>query len=261
MNRVATCSTTDSLRRSPLVSSLDSTKSTASNERRATLQVVIDANESNEIESASLRDTVELAMPHSEQQTAVSALHHAIVNGSDKSIALLLLANGAADVNHFHNGTPLHLAVTCGRWRIVRLLIDCGADVSFVMPGFGSPLHRAAMLVPSSNGVSHKTIRRIIRLLIRSRVDIDARGAGVDNDRTALHCAATAGNVVAVSELLRFGANLDIQTNSGETALSLATKHNKRDVVCLLLTAAVNVRRNATVIDNVRQSQARLSTN
>ena len=258
MNRLASSSTTEALQCLSLSKSLDSCtvtiRTTEISSTQATLHVSLRLDASNDTELEAVRELSALAAQFIKQR-AGSALHHAIVNGSHKSIALLL-ASGA-NANHFDNGTPLHLAVTCGRWRVAQLLIDCGADVSFVMPGFGSALHRAV----TSASMTRKSTKRMVRLLIRSGVDVDARGAGAENDRTALHCAAVVGNVVALSELIRFGAALDIQTNSGETALSLALKHDKRDVVHLLLAAGANLQLASPHIETAQQRIYGTATN
>ena len=63
--------------------------------------------------------------------------------------------------------------------------------------------------------------------------------------RTPLHMAATSGNTVALSALLKYHQNLgclnlDLQTIGGETPLIKATMFCKTDSLSLLLAAGAN---------------------
>ena len=59
-------------------------------------------------------------------------------------VAKILIQNGVNLNSHkFHFGTPLHLACTQGHDDIVKLLIDCGANL-FLLDSQGYNVHQLA---------------------------------------------------------------------------------------------------------------------
>lgn len=151
--------------------------------------------------------------------------------------------------------SPLLLAVEEENTEIIRLLIDAGADVNYVLPeqGFGSSNTSgvSALLVAVDKGNSE-----ILRLLIDAGADVnnvlpeqkfpskDATGA------SALLLAVKAGNETIVRLLIDGGADLnyvlpqqDFHSNStgGISALLLAVSESQEAIVRLLVQAGADV--------------------
>ena len=108
--------------------------------------------------------------------------------------------------------TPLHLAVFAEEAESARVLIDHGADVDECSRGAiaqVSPLGTAAFVHSLD----------IARLLLDAGADVNGRAAG---GFTALHSAASNGDLALVRELLGRGADPALETADGKTAADLA---------------------------------------
>lgn len=159
------------------------------------------------------------------------ALHDAVRTG-DFAAAKSAVAEGS-DVNEtdFILGTPLHVAVSEGRLKMVEMLVDHGADVEAVSEQQGSrALHLAAQFGHAD----------IAALLIKEGANTDA---GDSHHNTPLHRAAKEGHLYVVRLLLEQGAIIDKrESRYGWTALHEAAHHGRLEVVELLLSRGADVR-------------------
>ena len=118
---------------------------------------------------------------------------------------------------------PLIMAAYKGYTDIVKLLLEAGADAAVVDPGMkATALHAAAY---AGNAEAAK-------LLIEYKIDMDKQGPY--NGYTALHDAVWQNNVETAKILIEAGANLNIKSNSGETALDLAKSRNYEKIVAVI---------------------------
>lgn len=125
---------------------------------------------------------------------------------------------------------PLPLAAQCGDDEIVRMLLERGADIHYVLPWGETPLIMAA------RGGHGAVVRRLV-----------ASGADVDDDSyslTALDCALRnyEGDVALL--LVELGADpllCEPEYKRGLTLLSLAVRQNNHDLVMNLLENGVPV--------------------
>ncbi|MDF2965326.1 MAG: alpha-latroinsectotoxin-Lt1a-like isoform [Rickettsiaceae bacterium] len=128
-------------------------------------------------------------------------LHFAIEEG-DLDILECFVEEGTYinSLNRFFgDSTPLHTAVSCGRFEIVKYLIEKGADPYLKDADQRTPLHIAA-----ENGEID-----IIRYFIEEKkLEVDMRG-GFGN--TPLHSAAMNGRYEVVEYLINQGANVSIR--------------------------------------------------
>ena len=130
--------------------------------------------------------------------------------------------------------TPLHAAVQLGRIEVIELLLDAGADVNLTTSSGDT-----ALILAGRNGNS-----AVIGALLErgGSVEIDARDV---LGRTALMNAATSGppppadsrRLDAVSRLLEAGADVNLSTTDGMTALRFAVDRGFRRIEEALLAA------------------------
>ena len=150
--------------------------------------------------------------------------------------------------------TPLHLAARSGNASFAQQLLRNGADPGIKDKNGRTPLHVA--ISSDSKGVFYVLIQnphlRVnfdekdesghtplitaaklaiewgIQELIQQNVDVNV----VDNNgKSALHWAAEVNNSAACEQLLKHGANKDLQTEREETPLFLAAREGARECV------------------------------
>ena len=134
------------------------------------------------------------------------------------------------------NNTPLHVACSKGHFKIVRYLIDNGAEIDKRGQDDTTPLHVAI----------NKGHKKIVLLLIAYGSDIEASvrhckplhiaakrdfedivdiliGAGVDihpGSETPLHVAVSSGSIKAALVLIQWGADIERLDNKQRTPRS-----------------------------------------
>jgi hypothetical protein len=151
-------------------------------------------------------------------------------NGYSRIACFLIESGFFADVNEQGEGSyrALFTATEHGLVDVMKALIARGADINATEPGDFSPLFMA-----SQNG--HITA---VEVLLQNHANVDTPNA---HGGTCLHIASQLGHTSIVDALLRAGAAVD---GDGEkpfpTALVLATRHNRLEVVRLLLAADAN---------------------
>ncbi|RWR89553.1 ankyrin-3-like protein isoform X1 [Cinnamomum micranthum f. kanehirae] len=151
-------------------------------------------------------------------------------------ILKLLLNHQPLFLEDQHRGrTLLCHAILCRNTKAVRVLLEAGANVEFVMrteKGHKSrPLHLASRLgcLP------------ILKQLIEHGCEVDAR---TETGQTALMLAAKADNADCFLQLVNAGADLGLVSSLGETAVKLAEKSLFGSSVVDILSQAFITRRN-----------------
>jgi ankyrin repeat protein len=160
---------------------------------------------------------------------------HEAVRAGDIAVVQSVIESGA-NVNESDTwGTPLAVAVSKGSDKIVRLLIDAGADIEGATSrgaGGEHPLHLAATRTSAAS---------IAKLLISRGAQLDARDAA---GRTPLIAAVLADNVEVAEMLLAAGADLEtVDSHLGASPLSWAACWGRVRAVKFLVSKGAQINR------------------
>lgn len=142
-------------------------------------------------------------------------------------LAEKLLAAGAdIQVTGFNYTSPLITAIHFGRLKIIKLLIAHKADVNN-NNGWPPPLFKAIICAEKK----HKNNARMIQLLVNAGANVNNKYAG----KTALHkvlekyylCNNFPIEIRSsiVKELIKNGADCNIENNDGKTPVEVAQKY------------------------------------
>ncbi|KAF7254979.1 hypothetical protein EG68_08260 [Paragonimus skrjabini miyazakii] len=126
--------------------------------------------------------------------------------------------------------TCLHLAVGHGAWAVVNLIIDSGyAEPNRLNQAGYSPIMIATATETPPSPSAMSTLGRLFRL-----GDVNLR-AGAASGKTPLMMAAQKSSVDVLELLLQHGACVNMQDNSGNTALMYAIQRGDHAVISVLL--------------------------
>ena len=186
------------------------------------------------------------------------------VTANDLDMAKLLISHGA-DINKkdkTYGYTPLMMALQSGYTSMAKWLISEGADIHIRGNNEATALIIAAMnsremvellllkgadiTARSDNGSGVMT--NCVMGIIRGRVNVDlaefllSKGADINESNTTeyyggytpLFWAVEDNNKELVSFLVRNGAEVNVQSNKGQTPLSLAEKAGYAEIVEML---------------------------
>jgi cytohesin len=158
------------------------------------------------------------ADPNATDDLGSTAMHAAARVGSDETIRLLLRAGARPDVRDRNQWTPLLQAAHSGRARAVEALIEGGAGIEEPAHDGATPLMIAANGgdVMAREAMNVEAAEALIRLGANVNAT-DERGA------TALIRAVQMNRPDMLACLLRAGADPNLATSDGETALSIAS--------------------------------------
>jgi ankyrin repeat protein len=161
----------------------------------------------------------------------VTPLHKAVLRNDEKIVKLVI--DGGADVNakKSNDWTPLLLAAKLGNLEVVNALLGKGANVDDKTSSKYqfTPLHLAAR-----NGHNE-----VIEALLDKNANINAR---TEFEFTPLHLAADNGHLDAVQALLKDNhIIINAETKDKSTPLHLASKKDHLSVVEALLAKSADV--------------------
>ena len=175
-----------------------------------------------------------------------TTLHWAAVEGHDAVVELLLDHHADPGAKNTTYRTPLQEAIMHGNELVARVLIKRGAPIDDQDDEAWTPLHQASHAAGRLN--AQKGQAAIAELLLDSGAHIDAVTAdssvwGNDN-----HCRCTplllaaATNAIEVAELLvKRGADLRACRKRGWTAIHVAASEGNMSIVRMLLDAGVEI--------------------
>lgn len=124
---------------------------------------------------------------------------------------------------------PLLLAVSCGRIKLVSLLLTKGADVNGTTSGGITPLMLAVANVEAGKCDSRDSVK-LVRILIDHGADPNRQN---HQGRTALMLAAKNDQRAIVEILLRSGANSEARDRYGDSAKDYARRARNSVAECI----------------------------
>ena len=132
------------------------------------------------------------------------------------------------DMPNHHGTTALMLASVNGQTQIVKLLMDYGADVNAQNKNNGhvTALMMASHYFPEEGYFGHT---EVVKLLVK-KANLDLQN---DSGHTALMYASI-GAVDVVRVLINKGANLNLKDINGNTALKIASNYSQVQIVQML---------------------------
>jgi len=135
----------------------------------------------------------------------------AVTEGHEEVIKLLLECGANVNAQGKNGKTALHSAVEKGHEEVVKLLLECGANVDAQDKDGKSILQFAV----------EKQHEKFVKLLLECGANVHTQ----DKDgKTVLHCAVEKGQEKFVQLLLECGANVDAEDKDGRTALHFAVE-------------------------------------
>lgn len=143
---------------------------------------------------------------------------------------IISLAGGGAhlDFRNKKGMTPLHVAVVAGNTEAIKTLLDLGVSPN---------LKDSRSLTPLYYTVSHCTSPSCMEMLLQERAFI---GSQDEQGWFEIHHACRQGLVQHLEHLLFYGADMDVQNASGNTALHVCALHNRESCLRVLLFRGAN---------------------
>lgn len=159
----------------------------------------------------------------------MTVLMQAVKKNDTAGVNALIQQGADVDELEANGDAPLVMAAYLGHTKIVRLLLEAGANVGAVDPGMKATALHAAAYVGRSEAA---------RLLIEHGVEIDKQGPY--NGYTALHDAIWQNNIETARVIIQDGANLKLKSHEGQTPLEMARARGRKEIASLIEQALAN---------------------
>jgi len=158
----------------------------------------------------------------SEIKLKCSILIEAVAANHSKSVKKLIKSRADVNTRTVPNGfTPLHFASACGHEKIVRLLLDNGAQINSRNDTGKTPL-----IVAATHGHAD-----IVKILLKNGADVNMQ---TKDGTTAIFMASFTDHKDIVELLIKGGANIFLKIDEGKSPLAAAEHQNNTDIIEIL---------------------------
>ena len=192
-----------------------------------------------------------------------SVLCIACDNGNYNMVKVLLENGGAAHVNYCHNPgdrSALMRASFRGHNKIIKLLLEYGADINAVDEEGGSPLlyaiqykHPETVSLLVKNGANVNQRHRIEGMMEATPLMLALRKAEILNPNYGANQERNPDKFIAiVTALLSGDADVNMQDKNGKAALSYAIQSGSVKIIELLLDAGADIDQNTPLMSAVQ---------
>ncbi|KFY10316.1 hypothetical protein V491_07710 [Pseudogymnoascus sp. VKM F-3775] len=166
-----------------------------------------------------------------------TALHGASLTGCAKIIRFLIQKGADVNARDWEKKTPLHFAAAEGHIAAIRLLFENGADINAQDESGYTPLHLMMMNgKPAPDSWCIPALRVMLELGPNTELGI------FEDNKTPLHIAILNQRDDDFMEvLLSFGMDLNSRTVEGRTPLSCCVEKGEMRVFMMLLKAGADV--------------------
>ena len=145
--------------------------------------------------------------------------------------ALAVGLSADSDWSNGHDSCPLLcVAAKCGSARVLKLLLDAGANVHL-----GTRIDNATAL----HEAAFEGHSECVRMLLKARAPIEARSAG--RNCTPLLFAAAHGHAEVCALLLQAGASFRARNNNDDNALNFSVASGVPEVITMILDAGEDI--------------------
>ena len=143
------------------------------------------------------------------------------LKGTIPAACLKALLKEGADINaqDSYSGIPLHYAIENNHKEMIKLLLECNANVNAYNSRF---VHRAIR----NNDIE------LLKLLLEHQAEVNTKDA---DGWTPLYIAAIKNNINIAKLLIEYKADVNLKTTHGLTPLDYAKWENNQEMVNLLL--------------------------
>ena len=155
-------------------------------------------------------------------------LHNAALSGDERIVKLLIEKGANVNAEKEHGWTPLLLATKNGHIDTIKALLDKDADVNAKTNEGNTPLHFAL----KNNNLE------IVNALLGKKATVKAE---TEDKYTPLHLAVENGNLEIVNVLLGKEADVNAKTRDKFTSLHFAAKKGYTEIVNVLLSKNADV--------------------
>jgi ankyrin repeat protein len=155
------------------------------------------------------------------------------LRNAQQSIDFLLKAGNSLNIQNRANKSPLVLATETGKEKLVQFLLNRGAQIDYSVKAASNNRGYTELMAAAYN--NHPNL---VQLFLKAGAQVSTQNA---QGLTPLMFGIKSGNAQIVQDILNQpGINVNMQDDTGMTALHYATLENKEPLVRLLLSKGAN---------------------
>jgi ankyrin repeat protein/WD40 repeat protein len=166
-------------------------------------------------------------------------LHRAIKDEQKEKALHLVSSKANLNVMNNNGWSPTMLSVRRQQVDVLTQLLAAGADVNLAGKDQWNALHLSVGEVDEKQGETLEDANKIFELILKSGADVESK---TNSGASALWLATANKRTEVVKVLLKSGVEIDSQTNRGNTALLEAAEEHQFNLFQLLIDSGANIK-------------------